>query len=193
MKKALLLLAVSLIIAFNSFSQTVYLADTAFTTDVGYGGAPASCIANGGYWFGLGMNSSIAYSLGDFFTIPTGATWIFDTVIVFGYRVGSDTTSPFTSITLGIYQDGPPGLGGTLIWGDSVTNIIAGTGFTGIYRVDTVSSSGGLLNTQRPIMYIKAFLSPTPTWPPARIGWFGQHWQPVLVPSPAHLKYCQAA
>ena len=45
MKKALFLLSAFAIISLHSYSQTVYLADTAFTTDVGYGGAPASCIA----------------------------------------------------------------------------------------------------------------------------------------------------
>lgn len=44
------------------------------------------------------------------------------------------------------------------IWGDTITNVLVNTGFTGIYRV----GPGNLMNTIRPIMYLKLHLSPAP-------------------------------
>jgi hypothetical protein len=162
MKKLLLVTVFCQLISFCASSQVVYLADTAFTTDIGYNGAPASCRYNGGYWLGLDMTHDFAWSLADYFTVPTGASWSFDTVILFGYQIGSSVSSPFTAAYLRIYKDGSPGIGGIPVWGDTVTNILATTGFTGIYRVDTDASSGSLTSTDRPIMYLKLYLSPAP-------------------------------
>ena len=163
MKKIVLLLAFIVSISGTGFSQITYLADTAFTTDVGFGGAPASCkYQPNGYWFGNDIDHNTGWWIADFFAVPSGATWLFDTVIVFGYQIGSSTTSPFSNGYLRIYQDGPPGLGGTVIWGDSVTDVLVSTGFTGIYRVDTAAANGGLTSTQRPIMFLKLHLSPAP-------------------------------
>jgi hypothetical protein len=139
-----------------------YLVDTAFTTDVGFGGAAASCIFAGGNDFGWNMSRSVNNWDADVFTIPADTSWAFDTVIVYGYQAGnSSTTSAFLECQLEIY-DGPPGLGGNVIWGDTVTNVLASTGWTGIYRVDTVTSAGGLNQTIRPIMYLKLHLAPAP-------------------------------
>ena len=164
MRKTILLLIASITISINCFSQITYLADTAFTTDIGYGGAPASCRCEpNGYWLGLNMNHNTGFWLADFFTVPASSTWVFDTVIIYGYERGSSTISTFTGGYLRIYAGGPPGLGGSLIWGDSLNNIMASTSFTGIYRVDTAASNGGLTSTFRPIMSIKLYLSPAPS------------------------------
>ena len=149
-------------ISFGASAQVVYLADTAFTTDIGFDGAGASCLYNGGYWLGLNMTHDQAYSIGDYFTVPTGDTWVFDTVILYGYQIGGTLVSPFTGAYLQVYKDGPPGIGGVSTWGDTTTNILVGTGFTGIYRVDTDASSGGLTGTERAIMYLKLYLAAPP-------------------------------
>ena len=165
MKKTLLVSCFCMFISFCSFSQTTYLTDTAFTTDVGFGGAPASCVFTGGYYLGFWMDANRDYSIADVFTVPFSSTWAFDTVILYGYQDGSTMTSPFTAAYLQIYAGGPPDGGGTLVWGDTTTNLLSGTGFTGIYRVDTFSSGGGLNNTSWPIMYLKLYLSPFPSLP----------------------------
>ncbi len=161
MKKTAFFFFMSIIASLTSFSQITYLADTAFTTDAGYGGAAASCIYTGGYFFGLYDGYNTGWWLADEFTVPASTTWVFDTVIVYNIQDGSSSSSPFTGAYLQIYQ-GTPGAGGTVVWGNTTSNIIATTGFTGIYRVDTFTSSGGLLGTQRPIMYLKLFLSSPP-------------------------------
>jgi len=161
MKKALLLSCLLFVISFSAFSQVTYLADTAFTTDAGYNGASASCIFTGGDVAGWRMQRNVDQWLADVFTVPAGATWTFDTVIVYGYQKGSTTTSPFLNCNLQIYN-GTPGLGGSVIWGDTVTNVLVSTDFTGIYRVDTFASDGGLADISRPIMYLKLYLSAPP-------------------------------
>jgi len=161
MKKRFLFSIICSFISFHSFSQRVYLADTAFTTDVGFGGAAASCIAPHMYDDGWQMGRPQGTWLADEFTVPADSTWIFDTVIVFGYQKGSGTTSTFLNCNLQIYS-GTPGLGGAVIWGDTLTNHLVGTGFTGIYRVDTITANGGLTSTYRPIMYLKLYLPAPP-------------------------------
>ena len=159
--KKLLLLSFCLFFAACGFAQTTYLADTAFTTDIGFGGAGASCVAQHGFYFGWQMGRATDAWVADVFTVPSGATWTFDTVIVYGYQTNSGTTSTFLNCNLQIYQ-GTPGLGGTVVWGDTSTNVLSSTGFTGIYRVDTVTAHGGLLGAGRPIMYLKLYLATPP-------------------------------
>jgi len=161
MKKLLLLPCLCIVISFTSFAQITYLIDTAFTTDIGFGGAPASCIFTGGNDFGFQMYRPQGTWLADVFTVPAGSTWIFDTVIVYGYQKGSGTASTYLNCNFQIYS-GTPGLGGIVIWGDTSTNVLISSGFTGIYRVDTIPADGGLTSVERPIMYLKLYLSPAP-------------------------------
>jgi hypothetical protein len=156
--KGILLLSVLTLFTSNAFSQTTYLVDTAMTTDTGYNGGPASCIYTGGHYSGFWMDRDKNYKLADEFTVPFATTWTFDTVVLYGFQYGGTNTSPFTGAYLQIYQ-GVPGAGGTVIWGDTSTNILSTTGFTGIYRVDTTD----LASTSLPIMYLKLHLSPAPS------------------------------
>jgi hypothetical protein len=160
MKSTLFLLCC--IVSFNTFAQTTYLADTAFYTDIGYGGAEASCKAAHLAYNGWQMTRSQHFWVADAFTVPSGTTWTFDTVIVYGYQYGSTTTSSFLNANLQIYNS-TPGLGGAVIWGDTVTNVLVSTGWTGIYKVDTFASDNGLNNFYRPIMYLKLYLAAPPT------------------------------
>ncbi len=161
MKKLLPVFCVCIMISSVTKAQVTYLADTAFTTDVGYDGAGASCRAPHTEYFGWQMGRAQGSWVADVFTVPPSATWAFDTVIVYGYQYGSGTTSTFLNCNLQIYQ-GTPGLGGTVVWGDTSTNVLNSTGFTGIYRVDTFAADGGLTSTNRPIMFLKLYLSPAP-------------------------------
>jgi hypothetical protein len=149
------------IVSLHASAQTVYLADTALVTDVGFGGAPTSCKTNGMVYNGLSMERTNGVWVADAFTVPAGDTWVFDTVIVYGYQFGSSLSSPFMYCNLQVYN-AAPGLGGTVIWGDTITNVLSSTAFTGIYKVDTLAVNGGLMATNRPIMYLKLHLSPAP-------------------------------
>jgi len=166
MKNILLILFACTIVSISAFSQTVYLADTAFATDMGYGGAEASCLAAHMAYFGWQANRAQNTWLADVFTVPADSTWHFDTIIIYGVQHNSGLTSTLLDCNLQIY-DGPPGLGGSVIWGDTVTNRLgvpgSSTGFTGIYKVDTFSSIGGLDRTTEPVMYVKCYISPAIT------------------------------
>ncbi|MCX7878804.1 MAG: hypothetical protein N2510_09235 [Ignavibacteria bacterium] len=145
MKKVLFLA----ILCFSLYSQVIYV-DTAFTTDPGAGGAPASCIFTGGSVFGFTASISAGFTIADDFNIPPGQTWRIDSIRVFAYQTGSTTTSTFNAGRIRIWQGRPDSAGATLVFVDTTATAFVGTGWTGIYRV----ASTDLLNTQRPIMFI---------------------------------------
>jgi hypothetical protein len=161
MRKLLLLSSLFTIISFSAFSQKVYLADTAFITDIGFGGAPVCCNAPHMLYNGWDNDRSKYQWVADVFTVPADSTWVFDTVIIYEIKYNTSPSYTFLNCNLQIYS-GTPGLGGSVIWGDTSTNLISSTGFTGIYKVDTLTSNGGLMNVKRPIMFLKLYLSPAP-------------------------------
>ena len=150
-----LLLATALLCVSGFAKAQVYLADTAFTTDVGFSGAKASCIAtnskNGNYGFGL--NRDGFQQIAEDFTVPTGQTWNLDTVIIYAYQTGSGVNPSIQEATLQIFQGS---LSGASVFGDSIINRMAKVAWAGIYRVDT-----NLASTQRPIMQVKIKVTPT--------------------------------
>ncbi|TVQ33536.1 MAG: choice-of-anchor D domain-containing protein [Wenzhouxiangella sp.] len=77
-------------------------------------------------------------------------TWLLDSFTFFVYQTGSPTTSTITGVNLRIW-DGNPASGGTVIFGDTSTNRLRTTAFTGIYRYSQTS-----FNNQRPIMSVVA-------------------------------------
>ena len=170
MKKLIILFStLCVLVSFGSSAQVVYLADTAFATDIGFDGAEASCKAVHLEYNGWNMNRAHNQWVADVFTVPTGHIWAFDTVIVYGYQYGSTTTSSFLNCNLQIY-DAAPGLGGSVIWGDTSTNVLVSTGWTGMYKVDTFTSDNGLNGTFRPLMYLKLYLATPPVLGP------GSYW-----------------
>ena len=114
MKKLALMACICMEISFCAFSQRIYLADTAFTTDIGFGGAPACCSAPHMLYNGWNNDRSKYQWLADVFTVPADSTWAFDTVIVYQYKYGATPSYTFLNCNLQIY-DGTPGLGGSVI------------------------------------------------------------------------------
>ncbi len=122
----------------------------------GYGGANASVVqtALGMSVYGFNFNHTIPYRFADDFVVPTGCTWTINQVTFFGYQTGSSTTSTFTGAYFEILDDAPPG--GTVIYGDQVTNRLVTTAWSGCYRVlDTA-----MMDTNRPIMANVCAFSP---------------------------------
>jgi hypothetical protein len=98
--------------------------------------------------------------IADDFTIPAGESWQINNVVVYAYQTGSSTTSSFTGATLRIW-DGPPNVSGsTVVWGDTSTNRMTSTQFSGIYRAFSsvvAPACGGAVTqptTDRPIMEV---------------------------------------
>ena len=114
----------------------------------GFGGADASALQVdlGMGTYGYGHQFLNGYTIADDFEVG-GEGWMIDTIDFFAYQTGSDLNSTITGLYVKIY-DGEPGAGGNLIWGDMTTNVLAATGWTGIYR----NKTDDLMGNGRPIM-----------------------------------------
>ncbi len=86
--------------------------------------------------------------MADDFTVPPGGNWTIDEIVFYAYQTGSPITSTITQVNLRIW-DGEPGNGGSVIWGDTSTNVMVSTTWSGIYRV-TETTTG--VAVDRPIM-----------------------------------------
>ena len=117
----------------------------------GSGGADESILQSGlGMGtYGFGFQQSAGNSVADDFEV-TG-NWTIETIDFFGYQTGSTTTSTFTGVFCRIWN-GDPTAGGTVIWGDLVTNRMTSTAWANIYRNN--NGPGGA--TDRPVMRITA-------------------------------------
>ena len=103
---------------------------------------------------GFGAHLAAGVRLADDFTV-TGTAWQLNTVHLYAYQTDSSTTSTITAVNLRIWN-GPPGTSGaSVIFGDTSTNRLLSTNWTGAYRVSETTSGS---NTQRPIMRIVANL-----------------------------------
>ncbi|HOC42238.1 MAG TPA: hypothetical protein PKJ99_04385 [Thermoanaerobaculales bacterium] len=117
----------------------------------GAGGADASALqtALGMNTYGAGAQFSAGNRVADDFTVTDSGGWAIETITFFTYQTGSGTTSTITGLNLRIW-DGPPNAGGSVVWGDTSTNIMASTTWSMDYRVlDTA-----LTNADRPIMAV---------------------------------------
>jgi hypothetical protein len=72
----------------------------------------------------------------------------------FAYQTGSTTTSTINDVRVRLWN-GQPNAGGSVIWGDLMTNRLASTTFSNIYR-DTETTVG---DSTRPIMRVVATVS----------------------------------
>ena len=123
----------------------------------GAGGADASALqtALGMTTYGFGAQLTAGNRVADDFTITQG-NWTIETISFFTYQTGSSTTSTITGLNLQIW-DGPPNAGGTVVWGNTTTNVMTSTTWTNIYRVlDTTMS-----DSTRPIMAVVAAVNTT--------------------------------
>ncbi|MFH0734930.1 MAG: T9SS type A sorting domain-containing protein [bacterium] len=97
--------------------------------------------------WGSGWGLANGFSIADDVTI-SGATWNIDSIIVYGYQTGSTLASTFTALYIRIWN-GNPASGGTIVWGDLTTNVMASTRWSGGYRYDDAT-----VGTTRPIMIL---------------------------------------
>jgi hypothetical protein len=143
----------------------------------GAGGADASALqtALGMSTYGFGAQLSAGNRVADEFTIASG-NWTIETITFFTYQTGSSTTSTITGVNVQIW-DGPPNGGGTVVWGNTTTNVMVSTTWSNDYRVlDT-----GLLDTQRPIMAVVAGVNTTL---PAGTYWLDWQFDGTLASGP---------
>lgn len=117
----------------------------------GSGGADESVLQNlslGLNTLGFGHQVSALNRVADQFTIPDADGWHIDQITFYAYQTGSPQASTITEVNLRIW-DGAPNGGGAVVWGDTSTNVLSSTSFSGIFRV-TETTTGTA--TDRPIM-----------------------------------------
>lgn len=117
----------------------------------GAGGADVSALqtAVGNSIYGSNVSVSGGFRVADDFAVPVGG-WMVDAITVFAYQTGSTTTSTMNAANLRIWDGVPGAAGSNIVFGDTTTNRLAATAFSGIYRtLDT-----DLTNADRPIMSV---------------------------------------
>ncbi|HRO86767.1 MAG TPA: GEVED domain-containing protein [Chiayiivirga sp.] len=117
----------------------------------GAGGADVSALqtAVGNSIYGSNVSVSGGFRVADDFAVPAGG-WMVDAITVFAYQTGSTTTSTMNAANLRIWDGVPGAAGSNIVFGDTTTNRLAATAFSGIYRtLDT-----DLTNADRPIMSV---------------------------------------
>ncbi len=124
----------------------------------GSGGANTSEIQAGYNTFGFGHALSTGFRVADDFTVPSGETWTLSNMHWLAYQTGSTTVSTITSVNVRVWNGSPMG-GGTVVAGDTTTNRLTGSVWTGVYKVTNTT----LTNTQRPVMDCTVDM----TWVPA--------------------------
>jgi hypothetical protein len=97
--------------------------------------------------YGFGHQVYYGYMIADDFEVPVGETWNIEQITFFAYQSYSPTTSTITAVHFEIWNAAPPG--GTVIFGDMVTNRMVFTGWTNCYRLTDYNTG---IDTARPIM-----------------------------------------
>jgi hypothetical protein len=147
------LLAGTLAISSSAQAATLYSQANIITNPgAGFGGADVSAIAPGATTFGFGAAQVLNLRLADDFTVPVGG-WLVDSISVLAHATstyGSPPSSPFTGISMNIWN-GTPGGGGTII---ASSSSLQSTNWSGIYRTNTGSTN--FTNDQRPVMNVVA-------------------------------------
>lgn len=151
----------------------------------GFGGASISVLptVSGASTMGFGHQVSAGHRIADDFTLTGPA--ILDRVTLYAFQLNSSTTSTVTAVNLRIWDGPPDDAGSAIVFGDSTTNRMVSTSFTGVYRVSDVAP----LNTQRPVMAQEVDLGGTALAPGTYwLDWqtdgslqFGPHAPPVTV------------
>jgi hypothetical protein len=118
----------------------------------GLNGDDVSAITTGGTLYGFGAQANLFNWMGDDFTVPPGQQWRIDSIRFFSYQTGSSTTSTITASHVAIWNGRVDSAGVTLNSGDTVTNRMARTYYSRIYR--TTGTPPFNTQTTRPIMCV---------------------------------------
>lgn len=147
-----LFFAAALLIAPGALQAQVLYDNGPFynSTGTGSGGANESVLYTttfGMGTIGFGHQQTAFNRVADDFTI-TDCAWRIDSVVFFGYQTGSTTTSTFTGVNFRLWDSIPDAPGSNVVFGDTTTNRLIRSAWSGAYRV-TETTSG---NSTRPIM-----------------------------------------
>lgn len=112
-------------------------------------------------------DAAVGFRVADNFTVPTGG-WTIQQINVFGYQTqaapGGSTTSPFTGGTLRIWNGPPNVAGSTVVFGDTTTNRLGSTGWSGAWRVTNTTLNNLLRPIMRASLTVNQLLQPGTYW-----------------------------
>lgn len=122
------------------------------TTGGGAGGTdPVSVLTPPDSTFGATCNGAGGFRLADDFVVPAGG-WTINKLKFYAYQTqaapGGSTVSTLTGATVQIWNGIPGDVGSTVVFGDTTTNRMTATSFSGVWRVQSTA----LTNVQRGIM-----------------------------------------
>lgn len=143
MKKTLLLLSIAGALSLNlGVAQTVIFDNGPYFDQPGggAGGADASTLHDLMSTYGAGHAVSSGYRIADDIIVPAGTSWQIDSLVFYAYQTGSGNTSSINQVNVRIW-DGDPSAGGSIIWGDSLTNLLMSTSWSGAYRTGDVGGA----------------------------------------------------
>jgi len=154
MKKTLLTIAATIFCGGLMAQSVIY--DSGPIYDLaggGSGGANASTLHDGLTTYGAGHAFAVGYRVAEDIIVPAGETWTIDSLVFYAYQTNSGNTSTITAVNVRIWN-GTPGGTSTIVFGDSTTNVLLTTEFSGTYRTGDFTSTNCAPATcvARPIM-----------------------------------------
>jgi len=112
-----------------------------------FGGGDLSALIAPDANFGFSANSAGPFRLSDQFVVPAGQTWTINNFHVYTYTTGA--TAP--TVTAGTFQifNGAPNAGGTVIAGDTTTNVLTADAFAGPTAIWRAQDTAPLTNNRQ--------------------------------------------
>lgn len=154
MKKTLLTIAATVLCGGLMAQSVIY--DSGPVYDLaggGSGGANASTLHDGFTTYGAGHSLAGGYRVAEDIIVPAGETWTIDSLVFHAYQTNSGNVSSITGVNVRIWS-GTPGGSSTLVFGDSTTNVMITSEWSGTYRTGDFSSTSCAPATcvARPVM-----------------------------------------
>ena len=158
MKKLYTLLTFISAVAFANAQTVIYdNGPLVNSPGAGTGGADVSNTHDGLINYGFNQNYAAGFFVADDFTVPAGETWNIDSIVIYAYQTNSGNTSSITEMYAYIVDKSPDDPSAAVVAGDSVSNIISDSQWSGIYRTGETTLS----STARPIMRTSGSVSAT--------------------------------
>ena len=121
-------------------------------------GNTAVANANSGYT----ASTALGLELADDFVVPAGQSWTISSFSFFGYQTGAAATpSPFSNLTIRVWNGQPGTTGATVIFGDATTNRLGTSTDVLTYRVfNSLYPTPAAPGTTRKVWEVAANVSP---------------------------------
>ncbi len=150
MKKNVLILFVFCLPSFSVFGQLLYDNGPIVThPGAGIGNADVSAVnSNLQTVWGFRHSMFNGFRVAEDFIIPDANGWQIDSIVFLAYQTSSGNTSTFTDYRMQVWDNSPDNVASSILYGDTVTNVLFNTYWSGIYRTDAVSFT----NVDRPLM-----------------------------------------